>query len=428
MNLYKAYSSFAQHTIFFLEDGSSVCFPEDTGPFPFPTDTITSIAIGWKHTLVLLKDGQLFAWGGNYFGQLGLPTSDIGDVLTPTLVPLSKTHTLIEVRAGASFSAALTLEGSLFLWGSNNDSQLGIPASQIGFTSSPVEVTLPLPIQAFDCGWNHVLALTCDGSLYVWGRNKEGCLGLGDALQRETPTPNPIPDLAAIVAGNNCSFFVTKSGALLATGWNNHGNLGTGDWQNCKTPEVVFSEGVEAVAAGGSHTLVLMKDGRVYGWGWNEQGQAGTGGNEKEVLKPSLVAGIWETSEKNSTKDPEQYHKSNSEKGKFTKIFKRQKKSNPLVGTKTSRTMSFGCGWFFSFIALEDQSLFLWGAEAGGSSTESRLPVLQPWKVQSSRVGGWEEWARVFLWVLKGRRDTVSLFYDLPVEVVWNMVQIVYRK
>jgi hypothetical protein len=89
-----------------------------------------------------------------------------------------------------------------------------------------------------------------------------------------------------------------------------------------------------------------------------------------------------------------------------------------LVPSWNLRAVSVGCGWGFSFIVLEDASLFLWGSAESGAGTDSVFPVLNPKKAMLPKKLGWN--------VILFRRDKRSYFYKLPVEVVWHMIQLIY--
>jgi alpha-tubulin suppressor-like RCC1 family protein len=190
----------------------------------------------------------------------------------------------------------------------------------------------------FSCGWAHVLAITNDGSLYVWGHNQYGELGLGDCLpvNRNRPILHPLKNIISVSGGANCSFFISKSGALLSAGRNVNGNVGRDDSQNYDVPQLIFQEGVEAVAAGGYHGLALLENGKVYGWGWNVWGQVGTG-STTNVPYPELVKGIWVDLAEQQTRKPEDREKKKPEakevqeashkEGRLKKLLKIQKKS-----------------------------------------------------------------------------------------------------
>jgi alpha-tubulin suppressor-like RCC1 family protein len=179
-----------------------------------------------------------------------------------------------------SFALARKQDGSLWSWGSNSVGQLGD-----GTTSAPREtparVTLPngATASAIAAGASHALALLADGSVYAWGLNNSGQLGVGDGLARALPTKVTLPAAAvAIAAGTIHSLVVLDDGRVFAWGDNTLGQLGNGARDPTPDPvEVPGISGAIAVAAGIGHSLALLGDGRVFAWGANESGQLGDG-------------------------------------------------------------------------------------------------------------------------------------------------------
>ncbi len=143
--------------------------------------TIVAVAAGIDHTLALSSDGKVYAWGDNSYGQLGnhsFDNSTVPVVVDTTGVLAGKK--VIAIAAGANYSMALTSDGKIYAWGSNNSGQLGV----LGLTRSNVPVAVNLTgsiagkiITAIAAGIDHSLALTCDGKVYAWGNNSYGQLG-----------------------------------------------------------------------------------------------------------------------------------------------------------------------------------------------------------------------------------------------------------
>jgi len=136
-----------------------------------------AVAGGEDHTIALKKDGSLWAWGDNYEGQLGNGTSDYDAHPTPVQVGTAKDWAA--VAAHASHSHALKRDGSLWAWGDNYYYQLGDGTKtdknapvRVG-SDNDWAVIAPAP------GLHHALAIKNDGSLWAWGDNYEGQLGNG---------------------------------------------------------------------------------------------------------------------------------------------------------------------------------------------------------------------------------------------------------
>ena len=133
-------------------------------------------------------------------------------------------------------------------------------------------------------GLGDTLALRGNGSLWSWGRNQYGQLGLGDTKNRLTPNRvGTANDWAALACGQDWSLALKTDGSLWAWGDNRMGALGLGDIKNRHTPtRVGTASDWAAVACGRGHSLALKTDGSLWAWGWNDSGQLGQGGQADE--------------------------------------------------------------------------------------------------------------------------------------------------
>lgn len=138
-------------------------------------------------------------------------------------------------------------------------------------------------------GDNHTLAIRKDGSLWVWGQNTNGQLGLDDTKDRHVPTRlGTDTNWVAVAAGADHSLALKADGTLWAWGYNYYGELGLGNTNNTYvlTPAQVIGTGWTAVTAGGHYSLGLKTDGTLYAWGRNEYGQFGTGTFDNSPYPP----------------------------------------------------------------------------------------------------------------------------------------------
>ncbi len=152
-----------------------------------------TLAAGDDHVLCVTSDGGLYAWGANDRGQLGIGTSV--DCPTPVEIPRAGELagvTFIKVWAGVTHSFALTSDGRLFGWGSNDHGQLGIGTSSSSVLSptlvSTGDAMLGKTVQKIAAGRDFTLILCTDGSVFGMGDNRYGSLGVGDRENRDKPT------------------------------------------------------------------------------------------------------------------------------------------------------------------------------------------------------------------------------------------------
>jgi alpha-tubulin suppressor-like RCC1 family protein len=230
-------------------------------------------------SLALKADGTVFAWGDNTYGQLGIGT--VGGAQT-TPVPVANLAGVVAVGAGSRSSIALKADGTVWTWGDNAYGQLGIGVFG-GSQSTPVKVPNLAGVVAICIGM-HSLALKADGTLWAWGNNSSGQLGDGTFTNRSTPARVPnLPGVIGIAMGIGHSLALAPDGTVWAWGDNQHGELGNGTFTlnapyGIPTPAPVPNlSGVVALGKSGSWSTALKADGTVWTWGRNTQGMLGQG-------------------------------------------------------------------------------------------------------------------------------------------------------
>jgi alpha-tubulin suppressor-like RCC1 family protein len=242
------------------------------------------------HTLAVNRNGDVWAWGNNGLGQLGFGQPGWYETAPGQVPGLGE---VIAVAAGHDHSLALRADGTVWAWGGNWIGQLGEPSAG-GWTLNPVRVTALSNVVAIAAGWYHSLALTEDGTLWAWGANVLGQLGIGQTSWGEwAPVAVlDLPDVVSIGTGVSHSLAVTGDGSLWAWGANLSGQLGDGTRTNRNAPvRVVGLSGGTAVAGGEHHSISLLTDGTVWTWGRNAQGQLGDGSTEDSNV-PVQVGGL----------------------------------------------------------------------------------------------------------------------------------------
>ena len=290
--------------------------------------TYLQVSAGYWHSLALGSDGNIYAWGFNGNGRLGDGTGTNRytpvRVKTPdrnTYPDLPKDFTYLQVSGGGWHCLALGSDGNAYAWGDNFDGQLGDGTTTSRYT--PVRVKTPdrkaypnLPADftfvQVSGGYWHSLALGSDGNAYTWGDNNEdGQLGDGTTTDRHTPVRVKTPDRKAypnlpadftylqVSAGYFHSLALGSDGNAYAWGSNGNGRLGDGTTTDrhtpvrVKTPDRKTYPNLPAdftylqVSAGGSHSLALGSEGNAYAWGFNNAGQLGNGTtNQSRVPVP----------------------------------------------------------------------------------------------------------------------------------------------
>ncbi|NEW04583.1 hypothetical protein GK047_00910 [Paenibacillus sp. SYP-B3998] len=243
-------------------------------------DHVSKIAAGGGHTLVLKQDGTVWSWGSNYNGELGN-----GSTVTSQTYPqqVKLLDDIIDITAGAQHSLALSKDGTLWAWGRNDFGQLGIGTYDDHTTNYgkniPVKISSIDHVVQIAAGNIHSLALKDDGTIWSWGQNGNFQLGDGTTvLSRNTPTlVENLTHVTKISAGLFHSLAVKNDGTVWSWGTNFYGQLGDGTltWRNYPV-KVLNLENVASVSSG-FHNLALKKDGTIWSWGHNSSGQLGDG-------------------------------------------------------------------------------------------------------------------------------------------------------
>lgn len=196
----------ARHTVALRSDGQvfvmgEVAVPQLNWPSLLVTPSaldglalISGIAAGNGFTIAHDINGRLWSWGVNGSGQLGLGNT------TPRALPLPIERTqagnellpTLRLAAGNDFAAARSLDGSVLAWGADASGQLGDGAATAGATAPNGVANLTGPILDIATGTAHALAVRADGSVYAWGANSAGQLGIGSSeAQRAEPVQIP---------------------------------------------------------------------------------------------------------------------------------------------------------------------------------------------------------------------------------------------
>ncbi|MFK8001030.1 MAG: RCC1 domain-containing protein [Polyangiales bacterium] len=196
--------------------------PPEPAPVLVSSQDWTDVDLSQGHACAL-SGTDLYCWGRNTQGQLGLGAGAVEQVRTPTL---AQEGSYQRVVVGPVNGCALDEAGALYCWGSNTAGQLG--------TGTGMDALVPTLVDArrfidVDIDTFHACAIT-GGELYCWGRNAEGQLGLGDLLTRTTPARvGEFTDWVEVAVGRFHTCAKRSNGSVWCTGENEDGRLGVGD-------------------------------------------------------------------------------------------------------------------------------------------------------------------------------------------------------
>jgi alpha-tubulin suppressor-like RCC1 family protein len=240
---------------------------------------MVALSVGRNHTLALKNDGTVWTWGDNRFGQVGNGVADFQPVTVPFQVP--GLPNVRAVAAGGLHSLAVRADGTLWCWGDNTKGQLGQGTESVSPVTDPVQVPNLTGVADAAGGDLHSMVVRTDGSVWIWGVNDQGLLGISSAaalVAKPTPVPG-VGEAIAVSAGAGTSYALLLDGSVMAWGYNSDGQSALGT-QTPVTPSPTLIPGlrsVTAIAAGKMHALALRDDGSVLSWGNSSFGQTGNG-------------------------------------------------------------------------------------------------------------------------------------------------------
>jgi alpha-tubulin suppressor-like RCC1 family protein len=258
---------------------------------------ITQISAGYAHVLALKFDGTVLAWGDNLNGELGDSTtvSKPFPVQVRDSLNISFLNGITKIAAGQQFSMALMAGGFVMAWGLDTNGELGdnntkdkhIPVQVHGAGN----VGMLAGITDIAAGGQHALALRIDSTVWSWGFNINGELGNNtmnsDSVPAQVHGPGNVGFLGGattVKAGDYFSAIIAGDSTVWAWGFNFYGQLGINDTTQQNTPVHVhgtnnsgFITQVTEIALGDEHMIMKKSDGSLRACGWNANGQIGDG-------------------------------------------------------------------------------------------------------------------------------------------------------
>jgi alpha-tubulin suppressor-like RCC1 family protein len=260
---------------------------------------VTAVARGDGTTYALTSAGTVYAWGYDYYGDLGNGTTSTTDTVTPVKVSIPAGTVVKAIAAGYYNGYALTSTGQVLAWGYNDLGDLGNGTT----TDSDVPVTVSLPsgttVTSLGGQAYGAAVLTSAGAVYDWGYGEDGVLGNGSTANSDVPVKVELPSgttVKSMFAAQYGGFVLTSAGTALGWGYNGYGELGDGTTTSTDVPVTVSlpsGSTATAFAAGGYANYVLTSTGQVLAMGYGDDGELGDGATtDSDVpVKVSLPTG-----------------------------------------------------------------------------------------------------------------------------------------
>lgn len=250
---------------------------------------IRSVSCGEEHSAFITNTGAIYTMGSNADGRLGIGDKTVKAAPTPCLVEGLSSFNAIQVACGMGHTVAVIDNGKLYSWGMGQYGALGISDCESQWF--PVQIVfderVPIRIKNASCGTRHTAMVDYDGNVFACGANDAGQLGIGtrEGQSRPIKISSLTTPILKVACGILHTLLLTTSGSLLGMGGNHLGQLGTGDKRSSKVPIPVkgFDQLRIATISAGKISAAVTEEGRLLVWG------TGTFG---ERLFPAELEGI----------------------------------------------------------------------------------------------------------------------------------------
>ncbi len=199
--------------------------------------------------------------------------------------------TTLGIAAGQSQALALRSDGSVWTWGTNQVGEMGI--SNLTGSYFPLRISGVSNATGIAAGWQHSLAVENNGTVWAWGDNSGGELGNGNSNSVVPVQVTGITNAVAVSGGYAYSLALLANGQVLAWGTNYVAELGNGTTSSTSQPAPVSNlTNVVEVVAGGYHSVALDANGIVWCWGYGGYGEIGNGANNTAYTPVAVMSNV----------------------------------------------------------------------------------------------------------------------------------------
>ncbi|RXR20916.1 T9SS type A sorting domain-containing protein [Flavobacterium amnicola] len=232
-----------------------------------------TVSPGGAHTIAIRDGGAIFTWGRNNQGQLGLGTTG-GTQNTPQQV--GSDFNWQTISAGNSHNLVIKTTGTLWAWGNNADGQIGVGSNAARF-NIPQQIGTDTNWSKISAGDEYCVAIKTDGTLWTWGDNTYGQLGDNSTADKNAPVQiGTATDWIQISAGTDHTLALKSNGTLWAWGRNNVGQFGTASPTSSLVPiQIGTDTNWSKIFAAREHSIAIKTDTTYWVWGGNTNGQFG---------------------------------------------------------------------------------------------------------------------------------------------------------
>lgn len=248
------------------------------------------VKIGECHTVIILENGKVELCGWNYYGQLGNGTTTSEFILKELPMPAK----IIDAACGASYTLLFTEQYDVYGFGKNEYGNLGL-----GFNKTKLLNPRKLEgkfKQAY-CGYWHTFLVDLNNKFHSCGSNQYGQLLLKhyDDQTNIVPMDNFDHTIRSIAGGYECTIVIDSNYRMHSIGYNNFGLCGVGHTNNVtkivELTQFLSSHTIlfDKIEIGYEHCVAKTRDNMLFSWGYNQHGQLGLGDNEKRTSPSQII-------------------------------------------------------------------------------------------------------------------------------------------
>ena len=256
-------------------------------------ENVIKIDTANRTTIALTKTGEVYAWGRNYSGELGVGDKNVRSYATKVkgINGNGYLENIIDVANGESNAYAIDKNGNVYGWGNGGYNQIDDTTTAKLYPTKMSDCTDAISVSAGDC---FMAVMQSNSNTLERGYNRYGQRGNGTTADTPTGTCIVGNDINKICAGNDSTLIIKEDGTVWTSGRNQYGELGVGDTSNRTSfTKLTLEDGTEIKAKYGelnaNITTILGKDGKVYAMGYNGYGQLSNGTTTNSLkLKPML--------------------------------------------------------------------------------------------------------------------------------------------
>ena len=230
------------------------------------------MAAGAWHSIAVLENGKVYAWG--FGGTVARATGFTGQAEVPTAQEVFIDRGVVATAVATRYNHTLVLTSTGAVWGfgPNRNGSLGPYSAFLDGYVVPIAID---QVKAIAAGEEHSLALRNDGTVWAWGLDSEGQVATGGSTASPTQVAG-LPPIKAIAASTAASFALDEAGNVWS--WGSARMLGR---LGSAAPARIDSlSGVTAISVGNYNAFALMSDGTVKAWGDNLYGRVGVASDD----------------------------------------------------------------------------------------------------------------------------------------------------